>query len=76
MWRLFKTNTAREWIEAGNFESVRAAVGRIIAIEGSDMIGIHLTTFVDKMDASDEVALGHFEYSGRMALYVIKRMLQ
>jgi hypothetical protein len=48
----------------------------IIEIEGSDRIGIHLETFVDTMDTTDEVALGHFEYSGRKALYVVKRIVQ
>jgi hypothetical protein len=76
MWRLFKTDAAKEWVEAGSFDSVRAAVRGIIEIEGSDKIGIHLETFVDTMDSTDEVALGHFEYSGRKSLYVVKRIVQ
>jgi hypothetical protein len=51
---LFKTNAAKEWIEAGNFDSVRAAVRGVIEIEGTDRMGIHLETHVDTTDATDE----------------------
>ena len=76
MWQLHMTNAAKEWVEAGNFESVTAAARRIIEIEGYPVLGIHLEMHVSTTAASDEEAFGHLEHTGRLALYVVKRMIQ
>jgi hypothetical protein len=34
MWQSHMTNEAKEWVEAGRFDSVTAAARRIIEIEG------------------------------------------
>lgn len=73
MWELHKTNEARQWELADRFETVTAAVRHLLDIEGlTDRTGIHLEMYVDTNGTDDE-AFGHFEYTGRKALYVIKR---
>ena len=47
-----------------------AAVRRILDIEGlGERTGLHLEMHVDTLGTDDE-AFGHFEYTGRKALYV------
>jgi hypothetical protein len=39
MWQLMMTNPAKEWVEAGNFETVTAAAGCIREMEGYPVTG-------------------------------------
>jgi hypothetical protein len=73
MWQLMMTNTAKEWVDAGNFETVTAAARRIREIEGRATGGIFLSMLVEIDYGSDEEAFGHLEHKGQAALYVIKR---
>ena len=52
-----------------------AAVRRIREIEGYSVTGLFLEIHIETVHGSDEEALGHFEYKGRRALYVIKRRM-
>jgi hypothetical protein len=80
MWRLLMTDKARQWVEAGSFGSITASVRRIIEIEDHDGAGIHLEfhvcTITNDDDANDADALGYLEYSGKRAIYGIKRAVQ
>ena len=75
MWRLMMTNAAKEWVEAGSFETVTAAARRIREIEGRATGGIFLRMLVEIDYGSDDEAFGHLEHKGRAASYVIKRRM-
>jgi hypothetical protein len=75
MWQLMMTNTAREWVFAGSFESVTAAARRIREMEGSATGGIFLRMLVEIDYGSDDEAFGHLEYKGQHTAYVIKRRM-
>jgi hypothetical protein len=72
MWQLHMTNEKREWITAGRFEAIGAAVRRIAELEGSPRNGLFLRTYVDSLSTDDE-ALCDLEYKGETAHYVIRR---
>ena len=72
MWRLHMTNKDREWIKVGRCETVGEAVRQIAELEGTARNGLSLRTYVDPL-STDEEALGHLEYKGEKASYVIKR---
>jgi hypothetical protein len=59
MWQLMMTNAAKEWVEAGNFETVTAAARRIREIEGRATGGIFLRMLVEIDFGSDDEAFGH-----------------
>jgi hypothetical protein len=59
-------------LASGAFETVGKAVQRITELERSARNGLFLRTYVDPLSADDE-ALGHLEYKGEIAAYVIKR---
>ncbi|WP_158920947.1 hypothetical protein [Acidisphaera sp. S103] len=69
------TNAAKEWTEAGSFDTVTAAARRIREIEGRAEGGIFLSIYVEIDFGSDDEAFGHLEYTGKRALYVIKRRM-
>jgi hypothetical protein len=73
MWQLKMTNAAREWVDAGSYETVTAAARRIREIEGRETGGIFLSMFIEIDFGSDEEAFGHLEHTGKRALYVVKR---
>jgi hypothetical protein len=73
MWQLKMTNPAKEWVDAGIFESVTAAARRIREIESYPAAGVFLEMHVDTELGSDDEAFGHLEHTGRLALYVVKR---
>lgn len=73
MWQLHMTNADRQWVMVASFETVTAAARRIREIEGGATGGIFLRIYVEIDFGSDDEALGHLEYKGRKALYVIKR---
>jgi hypothetical protein len=73
MWKLMMTNAAKEWVEAGNFETMTAAAKRIRQIEEYDNPFFFLRVGVYTEDLDDTEALGHLEHEGKKALYVIKR---
>ena len=72
MWQLMMTNAAREWIEAGVFETMLGAAARICNLENEKVRGLFLQVYADPYGSDDE-ALGHLEYKGRRTAYVIKR---
>lgn len=55
MWKLMMTNPAKEWVEAGSFETVTAAARRIREIEGRATGGIFLSMLIET------VGVGGFE---------------
>lgn len=76
MWQLYVTDSNRQWTPGGTFDTVTAATAQIIALEGLTISGLHLETFVETKFGTDDEAFAAFEYTGRRALYVIKRMVQ
>jgi hypothetical protein len=75
MWRLKMTNAAKEWIDAGGFETVTAAAQRIRELEKYPVTGVFLEMYVDTVHGTDEESFGHLEHTGRRALYVVKRQV-
>jgi len=75
MWQLMMTNAAKEWVEAGSFESVMEAAGRIREMEGYPVTRVFFEIHVDTVHGSDEESFGHLEHKGRRALYVVKRRM-
>ena len=76
MWQLNVTDSNREWTNGGMFETLTAATAAIIANEGLTKPGIHLEFYVDVKFGTDAENLSYFEYSGKRAIYGIKRMVQ
>jgi hypothetical protein len=75
MWQLKMTNTAREWIDVGDFETVQAAARRIREIEEYTGGGLFLEMHIEFDFGSDEESFGHLEHNGKRALYVVKRQV-
>ena len=73
MWQLKMTNTAKEWVEVGTFETVTAAARRIREIEGRPSGGIFLEIYVEIDLGTDEDAFSVLHHTGRQALYGIRR---
>ena len=73
MWRLKMTNAARDWVDAGDFETVTAAAQRIRELEDYPVMGTFLQIYVDTGSGTDEDAFSHLEHRGSRALYVAKR---
>jgi hypothetical protein len=73
MWQLMMTNAAKEWVEAGSFETMTAAARRIRELEAYPVTGIFLEMHIDTELGTDEESFGHLEHTGRRALYVVKR---
>jgi hypothetical protein len=75
MWQLMMTNAAKEWVDAGNFETVQAAARRIREIEDYPGGGLFLEMHIEFDSGSDEESFGHLEHTGKRALYVVKRRM-
>lgn len=73
VWHLYKTDDLGEWVMVANFQSLAAAAGRIIEIEAIPLRSLFFEMQVSADAATDDEALGHLEYQGRHAGYVIKR---
>jgi hypothetical protein len=73
MWQLKMTNTAKEWVEVGTFETVTAAARRIRELEGRPTGGIFLEMYVEIDFGADEDAFSVLHHTGRRALYGIRR---
>jgi hypothetical protein len=73
MWQLKMTNAAKEWTDVGNFETVTEAARRIRELEGRPDGGIFLEMFVEIDFGTDDDAFSCLQYSGRKALYGIRR---
>ncbi|HTV30489.1 MAG TPA: hypothetical protein VMF32_22280 [Xanthobacteraceae bacterium] len=73
MWQLKMTNAAKEWTEVGTFETLSAAARRIRELEDRAANGLFLEFYVDTDLATDEEALSIFHYTGKRALYGIRR---
>jgi hypothetical protein len=71
-WQLMMTNAAREWVEAGVFDTMLGAAARICEIEDHPVKGLFLRVYADPY-GTDEEALGALEYNGRRTAYVIQR---
>jgi hypothetical protein len=70
------TNAAKEWVEAGNFDSVIADSRRICEIESGDgdAHGLFPEFYVETGEwGTDEVAFRVLYYTGKRALYGTKR---
>lgn len=73
MWQLSMTNAAKEWIEVGHFDTVRAAAARIRQIEGYPNTGVFVEMHVETELGSDEESFSVLHHTGRRALYGIRR---
>ena len=73
MWLLMMKPPTTDWHEDGKFENLSAAARRIREIEGRPMNGVFLQAFAEIDFGTDDEFLGHLEYTGQQALYVIKR---
>ncbi len=76
MWQLWMTNAAKEWVEAGSFESLREAARQIAAAESYPVSGMFFEIHVEARFGTDAEALGHLEHRGKLAAWVVKRRLQ
>jgi hypothetical protein len=76
MRKLMTTNSDREWVQDGLFETVKQAASRIRQLEDYPAAGIFFQVLVETEFGTDEEALSHLEHTGRRALYVVKRQLQ
>ncbi|MBV8495540.1 MAG: hypothetical protein JO361_02025 [Gammaproteobacteria bacterium] len=66
------TDEAKQWNPVGRFETIGAAVRRIIELEGPARHGLFLRSYIDP-ECSDDEALRDLEYKGETAAYVIRR---
>ena len=76
MWQLWTTKTIDGWVFGGDFESVKAAIRRIIELEEYPVSGIHFQIFVETDAGSDDEAFGHYAHTGRRARYAIRRRMK
>ena len=76
MWQLHINRRRGEWTPDGTFETLRDVVRRIIVLGHYSIKGIHLEIFVESEYSTDEETFDHLEYTGRDALYVVKRRVQ
>ncbi len=77
MWQLMMTNATKEWVHAGNFETVKAAAGRIRDMEGYPVTGVFFQILVETDFGTDDEFFGHLEHTGRNTkrCYVVKRRM-
>ena len=74
MWQLRMTNAAKEWVEIDTFDTVTEAARRIVQLEGVPKAGLFLEFYVETNEyGTDEEAFRVFHYTGKRALYGIKR---
>ena len=74
MWELRMTNAAKEWEDIGTFATVTEAARRIIQLEGVPKHGLFLEFYVETNEfGTDDEAFRVFHYTGKQALYGIKR---
>jgi hypothetical protein len=73
VWQLCVTNAAKEWIEVGRFDTVTAAARCIRQMEGRPTGGIFLEIHVYTESGDDDEAFSVLHYTGRQALYGIRR---
>ena len=73
MWQLEVMKADKELVEAGRFESVTAAAGRIRELEDYPAMSVIFSIYVDPDHGTDEKSFGHLEHKGRRAVYVVKR---
>ena len=78
MWALHASakGNIKAWEMVGRFESVTDAARYIIEIEAIPVTGLHLEMPVDTLHGTDAEAFGYFEFTGRKALYALKRVVQ
>jgi hypothetical protein len=75
MWQLaMKTPADKDWMPAGTFATVTEAARRIVELEGVSQRGLFLEFYVETNESgTDDEAFRVFHYTGKRALYGIKR---
>jgi hypothetical protein len=75
MWQLrMKTKSDKDWVSVGTFGSVTEAAHRIVKLEGIKKKGLFLEFYVETNGlGTDDEAFRVFHYTGKHALYGIKR---
>jgi hypothetical protein len=75
MWQLaMKTPADKDWMPVGIFGTVTEAARRIVELEGIPKSGLFLEFFVETHEfGTDDEAFRVFHYTGKRALYGIKR---
>ena len=74
MWQLRMTNAAKEWVDVGTFATVTEAARRIAELEDIPKNGLFLEFYVETNEyGTDEEAFRVLHYTGKRALYGIKR---
>jgi hypothetical protein len=75
MWQLaMKTPADKDWMPVATFATVTEAARRIVALEGIPQAGLFLEFYVETNEyGTDEEAFRVFHYTGKLALYGIKR---
>ena len=75
MWQLaMKTAADKDWTPVSTFATVTEAASRIVELEGVPMNGLFLQFYVETNEfGTDDEALRVFHYTGKLALYGIKR---
>ena len=69
-----KTPADKDWMPVGTFATVTEAARRIRDLEASDAPGLFLEFYVETEHyGTDEEAFRVFHYTGKRALYGIKR---
>lgn len=73
VWQLYPSDDTGEWVALGNYESLAAATKRIIDAELIPGRGLSYQVYVNADATKDDQLLGHLEFRGKYAAYVIKR---
>ena len=74
MWQLKMTNAAKEWVDIDTFATVTEAARRIAELEDIPKNGLFLEFYVETNEfGTDEEAFRVLHYTGKRALYGIKR---
>jgi len=75
MWQLtMKTKSDKDWMSVGTFGSVTEAARRIVQLDGIRKNGLFLQFYVETNEfGTDDEAFRVFHYTGKRALYGIKR---
>jgi hypothetical protein len=75
MWQLrMKTKADKDWVSVGTFGTVTEAARRIVELEGVSKHGLFLELYVETDEfGTDDEAFRVFHYTGKRALYGIKR---
>jgi hypothetical protein len=75
VWQLaMKTPADKDWMPVSTFATVTEAARRIVELEGIQKNGLFLQLYVETNEfGTDDEAFRVFHYTGKRALYGIKR---